>query len=68
MEVPERPDDAAAKIHEIAELIDDERLPEAREKLGKLAAWLGQEDSEIVHLETLISFLEGERALDPQGA
>jgi predicted ATP-binding protein involved in virulence len=59
MGVPERPQATADRIHEIAELIDREELPAAREALDTLAKQLGEQDSEVVRLRSLIGFLGG---------
>ncbi len=45
------------KIHEIAVLIDDEKLDEAQERLDELAAEWGPNEREVVRLSTLIAML-----------
>jgi len=60
MSVPERPEEAAARLKEVARLIDDGRLEEARAAVDQLAAsGLGPSDSEVLRLGTLIEFLRG---------
>jgi predicted ATP-binding protein involved in virulence len=57
MGVPERPEETARRIHEIARMIDQEELPRARQALDELARQLGEHDSEVVRLRSLIEFL-----------
>ncbi len=45
------------KIHEIAVLIDDEKLKEAEDKLEELAKEWGPNEGEVVRLSTLIAML-----------
>jgi predicted ATP-binding protein involved in virulence len=59
MGVPERPTDTTERIHAIARLIDQEELTAARQALGELAQRLGEHDSEVVRLRSLIEFLGG---------
>jgi predicted ATP-binding protein involved in virulence len=59
MGVPERPQATAERIHEIARMIDEEELLQARVALDELARQLGEHDSEVVRLRSLIEFLEG---------
>jgi predicted ATP-binding protein involved in virulence len=59
MGVPERPEFSAARIHEIARMIDSGELPQARQALDELAKQLGEHDSEVVRLRALMGFLEG---------
>jgi predicted ATP-binding protein involved in virulence len=59
MGVSRRPQDTADRIHEIARMIDREQLPRAREALDELARKMGENDSEVVRLRSLIEFLEG---------
>jgi predicted ATP-binding protein involved in virulence len=59
MGVPERPQATAERIHEIARMIDQGELLQARGALDELARQLGEHDSEIVRLRSLIAFLEG---------
>lgn len=58
MGVPERPEATAERIQEIARMIDREELPEARQALDALARELGEHDSEVVRLRTLLGFLD----------
>jgi signal transduction histidine kinase len=58
MGVPERPEATAERIQEIARMIDREALPEARRALDALARELGEHDSEVVRLRTLLGFLD----------
>jgi predicted ATP-binding protein involved in virulence len=57
MGVPERPEEVSAKIREVADLIDRDRIKEARAELKALADLLGEQDSEVVRLKTLMAFL-----------
>lgn len=50
----------AEKISEIARLIDDEELNEAKQKIVELAKRVGEDDPEITHANTMIHFLEDE--------
>ncbi|HEX8819255.1 MAG TPA: AAA family ATPase [Archangium sp.] len=59
MGVAERPQATADRLHEIAKMIDREELPAAREALDGLARQLGEQDSEVVRLRSLIGFLGG---------
>ncbi|WP_309894325.1 AAA family ATPase [Archangium sp.] len=59
MGVTERPQATADHIHEIARMIDREELLAAREALDALARQLGEQDSEVVRLRSLIGFLGG---------
>lgn len=59
MGVTERPQATADRIHEIARMIDREELRAAREALDALARQLGEQDSEVVRLRSLIGFLGG---------
>jgi predicted ATP-binding protein involved in virulence len=59
MGVPRRPDATAERIHEIARMIDREELPQAHQALEALARELGEHDSEVVRLRSLIGFLGG---------
>lgn len=54
MNVKMRPDDFAEKLDALYELIDDERLEEAKTKLAELQATWGDEDSEIVRAKTML--------------
>ena len=57
MGVPEWPPATAERIQAISEMIDREQLPQAREELAALARQLGENDSEVVRLRSLIEFL-----------
>jgi hypothetical protein len=57
MGVPERPEEAGERIRRIAWLIDENDLAGARRELTGLALWLGEQDAEIVRLDTLIGIL-----------
>jgi len=57
MGLPERPSDIEAKIREAAILVDEERLDDAKVALRELATILGEHDSEVVRLRTMIAFL-----------
>ena len=56
--VPERPRDIEEKIRKAAILIDEERVEEARAALDELLAILGDHDTEILRLRTVLSFVE----------
>ena len=57
MGVPERPLEIQQEVHRVAELIDQERLPEARQAIDNLARTLTDQDAEIVRLRSLVTFL-----------
>jgi type I restriction enzyme M protein len=57
MGLPERPLEIEEKIRRASILIDEERLDEARSAMRELASILGEQDSEVVRLKTLIAFL-----------
>lgn len=68
MGVPERPEETTALIQGVARMIDEDRFQEARAALVSLTERLGPQDTEVIRLGALISFLEGELALLSQGA
>lgn len=57
MGLPERPSEIEAKLRQAAIFVDEERLDEAKVALGELATILGEHDSEVVRLKTMIAFL-----------
>jgi predicted ATP-binding protein involved in virulence len=57
MGVSSRPREAADKIHHIARLIDDDDFESAKREIHELSKWLGENDSEIVHLNTVLKFM-----------
>ncbi|MCP4600685.1 MAG: AAA family ATPase [Proteobacteria bacterium] len=57
-DVPLREDDAEDKIRKIANLIDENKLTEARKQLDILGKALGEGDAEYIRLSTLITMLE----------
>jgi hypothetical protein len=57
MGVPERPEEAGERLRRIAWMIDENDLAGARAELATLAEWLGEQDSEIVRLDTLIDIM-----------
>ena len=57
MSVPARPREMAARLQAVGRLIDEERLEEARAALDEVAAVLGVDDTEVVRLRTLLSFM-----------
>ena len=58
MGVPERPRDIEDKIRHASLLVDEERLDEARAALQELTSILGDQDTVVVRLRTLVSFLD----------
>ncbi len=58
MNVKERPDEVQQQIDSCFQLIDDDRLEDAKLALQKLSNLLGEDDSEVVRANTLIGFLE----------
>jgi predicted ATP-binding protein involved in virulence len=58
MNVKERPDEVQQQIDSCFQLIDDNRLEDAKLALQKLSNLLGEDDSEVVRANTLIGFLE----------
>jgi len=57
MDVSARPKEVQDKINACFDLINEEKLEEAKSKLQELADLLGEYDSEIVRAKTLINFL-----------
>jgi type I restriction enzyme M protein len=57
MHLPERPLPIQEQIREIGVLIDAEKLDLAKEAVEKLAAVIGDQDSEVVRLRTWMDFL-----------
>jgi type I restriction enzyme M protein len=57
MGLPERPVEIEEKIRQASILVDKERMDEAKVALGELASILGEHDSEVVRLKTMIAFL-----------
>ncbi len=56
--VPLRPAETQAQIDHIAELIDEERLDEAKQELHRLGAQLGSTDLEVTRLRGLVELME----------
>lgn len=59
MGAPVRNRQVDAELKKLFELIDEERLDEARAAIGRLEATLGQEEPELTRASSLIRFLEG---------
>lgn len=57
-EVPIRPDDIAQELRDVADLIDQDNLGEARKSLQNLKDKLGTNDRDIVHLNAMIELLD----------
>jgi predicted ATPase len=55
---PVRPQATEDLIARIAELIDQEQLEEARAELAELGRQLGDQDNEVIRLQSFIAFLE----------
>ncbi len=58
MNVKMRPDDFAEKLDMLYELIDDEKLEEAKQQLAELQAAWGDDDSEVVRAKTMLELFE----------
>jgi predicted ATP-binding protein involved in virulence/tRNA1(Val) A37 N6-methylase TrmN6 len=56
--LPERPTDIEEKIRKAAILIDEERVAEAKAALDDLLSILGEHDTEVLRLRTVLSFVE----------
>ena len=56
-EMEERPEDVQKELDAISEFIDQDRYKDADEKLKTLSSKIGENDPEIVRLESLIHFL-----------
>jgi predicted ATP-binding protein involved in virulence len=56
-EVSPREESTAKAVRQVAKLLDDERLDEARVELEQLERSLGGEDSEVVRLRTIMELL-----------
>lgn len=59
MGMSEHPGETAAQLRSIAEQIDQENLPRAREEIDLLAKDLGESDREVLRLRSLVAFLGG---------
>jgi type I restriction enzyme M protein len=59
MYLSERPGEIEKQIRDVGVLMDTERFDAARTALNDLAAVIGEQDSEVVRLKTLMAFLEG---------
>ena len=57
-ETRHRPDDIKARLTDVATLIDDEHLDQARTALDELRKSLGDDDREVARLSTMLAFLE----------
>jgi predicted ATP-binding protein involved in virulence len=60
MQVPERPQAILDELHRVSRLIDEQRSDEARDAIGVLAREIGEHDSELVRLRSLLKFLDPE--------
>ncbi len=58
MRVPERPIEIKEQLDQCFDLIDDNKLKEAKAKLKELSNLLGHNDSEIVKANTTIDFIK----------
>jgi predicted ATP-binding protein involved in virulence len=58
MNVKERPSEVELQINQCFQFIDDGNLEQAKLALSQLSSLLGENDSEVVRANTLISFLE----------
>jgi hypothetical protein len=56
-DVPLRPKDVEDEIGAIAELIDEEKLVDAKTRLEQLGNRLGESDSDVNRLRTMIELL-----------
>jgi ABC-type cobalamin/Fe3+-siderophores transport system ATPase subunit len=59
-DAPIRPTETTERLRVIAELIDADRVEEAREAIDELATKLGDRDPEVVRLRALLDFLMAE--------
>ncbi|RRH88392.1 DUF2813 domain-containing protein [Variovorax beijingensis] len=59
MDAPVRNRQVEAELRVLFELIDSERLDEARAAIGRLEATLGQDEPELTRAASLVRFLEG---------
>jgi len=66
MDTPERPQPFKDRLAEVSRLIDEGCGAEAEAKLDAVAAELTDQDHEVVRLRTMLHFLGGPRAADPQ--
>lgn len=62
----ERPEQAKRQIDQISKLIESGHFTDARQKLAALAEKWSESEPEVVRLRTLIEFLEGSDAVDPE--
>lgn len=59
-DAPVRPTEITDRLRVIAELIDSDRVEQAREAIEELATTLGDRDPEVVRLRALPDFLMAE--------
>lgn len=67
MDAGERPERFAEKLATIERLIDEERFDEARAEMTRLESTWDASAAELVRLHTLMRFVEGRDAVDPEG-
>ncbi|MBK9261850.1 MAG: AAA family ATPase [Polyangiaceae bacterium] len=60
MGVPERPKDIDDLIRTTSQLVEEERLDDAKAALEKLASIVGDDDHMVVRIRTLMSFMDDE--------
>lgn len=68
MDTPERPEAQRDALRGVSSLLDEGRYDEARRALDALARDVTDRDRDVVGLRTMLHFLEGADAPDPQGA
>lgn len=57
--VSPRPDGIQSELREVAKLIDEDKLADARQRLDALTQKLGEDDDDVHHLSSLIQLLAG---------
>jgi len=68
MDTPERPEAQRDALRGVSSLLDEGRYDDARRALDALARDVTDRDRDVVGLRTMLHFLEGADAPDPQGA
>jgi predicted ATP-binding protein involved in virulence len=68
MDTPERPEAQRDALQAVSALLDAGLYTQARTALDALAQAVTDRDRDVVGLRTMLHFLEGEDAADPQGA
>lgn len=66
--VAKRPEKFAARLADVSNLLDDDKVSEARDQLDEVANIVTERDPEVTRLRGLIDIVERLDAADPKGA